>query len=125
MSTTEVNFGKLRKIELEEQALENYCKTICDAEVVDYTPLPGETYVTEIREELSNKYVISGDSIYEIVNNNRMLDSTDIYQIKKNPDGTYSYLMQFYNGGTCLTECLEEYLEKLNKSGKDEISEVY
>ena len=32
---------------------------------------------------------------------------------KDNGDGTYDYFMEFYNGGCCLSECLEYELEKL------------
>jgi hypothetical protein len=36
--------------------------------------------------------------------------------MQKNEDGTITFVMQFYNGGTCLSECIEEELEKINKS---------
>lgn len=39
----------------------------------------------------------------------------DDYSIEatKNEDGTFDFIAQFYNGGTCLEECLEEALERL------------
>jgi hypothetical protein len=39
----------------------------------------------------------------------------DIYQLTLNEDGTLSFTMRFYNGGTHLSECIEEELLKLNK----------
>jgi hypothetical protein len=44
------------------------------------------------------------------------IDADDgIYQLTPNEDGTLSFTMRFYNGGTCLSECIEEELLKLNK----------
>ena len=34
-------------------------------------------------------------------------------EVTKNEDGTFDFIAQFYNGGTCLEECLEEELERL------------
>ena len=34
-------------------------------------------------------------------------------EISKNEDGTFDFIAQFYNGGTCMEECLEEALERL------------
>ena len=34
-------------------------------------------------------------------------------EVSKNEDGTFDFIAQFYNGGTCLEECLEEELERL------------
>ena len=43
------------------------------------------------------------------------LEDDDIYQLTPNSDGTISFTMRFYNGGTCLSECIEEGLEQLKK----------
>jgi uncharacterized protein with von Willebrand factor type A (vWA) domain len=42
----------------------------------------------------------------------------DLYEMEPNTDGTVSFTMRFYNGGTCLSECIEEGLEKLKNEGK-------
>lgn len=34
-------------------------------------------------------------------------------EVSKNEDGTFDFIAQFYNGGTCLEEYLEEELERL------------
>lgn len=34
-------------------------------------------------------------------------------EVSKNEDGTFDFIAQFYNGGTCLEECLEKVLERL------------
>jgi hypothetical protein len=39
----------------------------------------------------------------------------DINNLTENEDGTISFVTRFYNGGTCLTEMLEDGLKELNK----------
>lgn len=39
----------------------------------------------------------------------------DIIKTWKNEDGTISFVAEFYNGGTCLVEVLDDSLKKLNK----------
>jgi hypothetical protein len=41
-------------------------------------------------------------------------------EISKNEDGTFDFIAQFYNGGTCLEECLEEELENLQNKTKSD-----
>jgi len=39
----------------------------------------------------------------------------DFAHFVKNPDDTITYACQFYNGGTCLSEVVENEINKLNK----------
>ena len=39
----------------------------------------------------------------------------DIDVMIENPDGTITFVYQFYNGGTCLSECIEHGLARLKK----------
>ena len=49
--------------------------------------------------------------LYEIIEDKDFSDDGDfISHITDNGDGTYTYLMSFYNGGTCLSEMLEDAL---------------
>ena len=41
-------------------------------------------------------------------------------EVSKNEDGTFDFIAQFYNGGTCLEECLEDELESLQNKTKSE-----
>jgi hypothetical protein len=43
-----------------------------------------------------------------------------LLEVSKNEDGTFDFIAQFYNGGTCLEECLEEELENLQSKTKSE-----
>lgn len=44
------------------------------------------------------------DELWEVIEDKEEEDSEDISILIPNSDGTYSYIMQFHNGGTCLKE---------------------
>lgn len=104
MSQTELHIGKLRKVELEQnQSLEDF-----------YKEKLKNIGITELRkDEFYEKYFVINNVIWEIFDHEEKDDSDDIYELKPNPDGTLSFIMKFYNGGTCLSECIEEELKKL------------
>ena len=59
---------------------------------------------------ISNKNVVKGN-VYETIEDKEV--DNDASFLKDNGDGTFDYFMEFYNGGTCLAECIEYELEKL------------
>lgn len=50
--------------------------------------------------------------MWEIVEDKEEDDTEDISILKKAPDGSYDYIMQFYDGGTCLAEMLEDAMKE-------------
>jgi hypothetical protein len=64
---------------------------------------------------LSETYFFVEDEIWEAFDHVKLDGDDDIYQITQNEDGTLSFIMRFYNGGTCLTECIEEEIIELKK----------
>ena len=114
MSQTELHIGKLRKVELEQnQSLEDFykekLKNIGITELRSYDNDWEDTF----KDEFQEKYFIVNDVIWEAFEHKEKDDSDDIYELKPNEDGTLSFIMKFYNGGTCLSECIEEELKKL------------
>lgn len=57
------------------------------------------------------KVFYAKDTIFFNVNHKSLDPYDDIQELEDNGDGTYSYFMRFYNGGTCLSEMVEEALE--------------
>ena len=55
------------------------------------------------------------DVLWEIIEDKEEEDTQDISILTPNNDGTYSYIMQFYNGGTCLNEMLEDSIKNLKE----------
>ena len=61
--------------------------------------------------DMDGKFYVVKGNIYETIEDKEVDDDASF--LKDNGDGTYDYFMEFYNGGTCLSECLENELEKL------------
>jgi hypothetical protein len=114
MSYTETHFGKLRKVVLEEgQTLEQWCEAKCNelgqTEISSYN----KTWYEQLRDDSSETYFFLKDEIWEAFDHHETEEGDDIYHLQPNEDGTLTFVMQFYNGGTCLSECIEESLERL------------
>jgi hypothetical protein len=60
--------------------------------------------------DMEDKYYVVKGNIYETIED-KEVDEASFF--KDNGDGTYDYFMEFYNGGVCLSECIEYALEKL------------
>jgi hypothetical protein len=114
MSQTETHIGKLRKIESTE-SIEKWCENTCIS--LGYSTK--ESYYGSWKEKLQDetkwqKYFFYNDSIYEMIEHQEVED--DIDSITLNSDGTYSFIMQFYNGGTNLTEMIEDGIKRIHKT---------
>jgi len=114
MSYTETHFGKLRKVET-SLTIENWCKNQCilagETELASYF----ETWEEQFRDTFSNKYFIINGQIWEAIEHIKGEEGGDIDIMISNEDGTITFVMQFYNGGTCLSECIEDGLKRLKK----------
>ncbi len=116
MSQTETHFGKLRKVEFKPyQTLEQWCEAKCrelgKTELSSYT----DTWYEQLKDDYSETFFFTNNDIWEAFEHHEVDDDDYIYHLQPNEDGTLTFIMQFYNGGTCLTECIEESLQKLNK----------
>ena len=60
--------------------------------------------------DMEGKFYVVNGNIYETIEDKEIDDGSFL---KDNGDGTYDYFIEFYNGGTCLGECIEYELEKL------------
>ncbi len=56
-------------------------------------------------------YVCANERIYHIIEN-KELDGEDICEGRLNQNGEIEFVLQFYNGGTCFGEMIEEAVEK-------------
>jgi hypothetical protein len=114
MSQSELHFGKLKKVEMKEpQTLEDfYQEKLKEKGITEFNPAHDD-WEEAFLDEYWEKYIVVNNNVFEIYDHEERDDSDDIYDIKPNGDGTYSFIMKFYNGGTYLTECLEEELSKV------------
>lgn len=74
-----------------------------------------EYYVTweeYLRDMFYETYIIIDNNVYEIFDHYNS-DDSDFFKVISNNNGTYTFIGNFYNGGTCLRECIEEEMIKL------------
>jgi hypothetical protein len=114
MSNTETHIGKLRKVDFQGKPREEWCQEKCQELEITEIASYNNSWEEQLRDDAYEKYFFVNDGIWEVFDHVSKDDYDDIYQITPNSDGTLSFVMQFYNGGTCLSECIEEELEKLN-----------
>lgn len=111
MSQTETHVGKLTIIKANEnETLIELAERILKEENAG---LNNEDPFTQLREDFYDKYFIYNETIYKI--EDKELDEDDICQGALNEDSSIDYVVQFYNGGTCLSEMLEEVVKKATK----------
>jgi hypothetical protein len=114
MSQTELHFGKLRKVELKEnKTIDDFFKEKLLEVGINDIKSYHKNWEDAFKDKFYEKYFIVNNVIWEVFDHIEKDDSDDIYEITKNPDGTLSFIMKFYNGGTCLSECIEEELERI------------
>lgn len=108
MSETKTYVGKLIPVyteEIEEEIISRKLDIESD-----------KPTVLDICEKFWEDYIILGDVLY------RKEDTEiegDIQSFRPDGNGGFDYIMQFYNGATCLDECLEEEFNKLNTKDAD------
>lgn len=112
MSEVVRHIGKIRKVELNGLTPEEWYQKKCEARGVS-KPDFYDTWKSCYNDEFwpLSTIEVNGE-MWEIVDDKVEDDTENISILKKAPDGSYDYLMQFYNGGTCLTEMLEEAMKE-------------
>jgi len=112
MSNYETRTGNLRETELSvDEVVYNWLK---DNEKPKYYTLP-EDNLELFRDELYDEYILLNDIVFEIIDD-KNLEDDDIFELTKNNDGTYSYLLRYYNGGCGFDEALETAYENMEKN---------
>lgn len=112
MNEVRRHIGKIRKVELNGMTPEEWYQKECEKHGIsnpDYCYTWKECYNDEFWPFIPVE--VDGE-LWEIVEDREEDDTEDLSLLKKNPDGTYDYLMQFYEGETCLTEMLEEAIKR-------------
>jgi hypothetical protein len=110
MSQTETHIGKLYRIECTSQ----------EEKATELMASKGERpsyYKTNLKWLLGEyeAYVSTPTGLWGIMEHKELDGDDDINNLTENEDGTISFVTRFYNGGTCLTEMLEDGLRELNK----------
>jgi hypothetical protein len=126
MSRTEFHTGKLYPVKI-ETSLEETCRSIAkrfDIELSedwkeDFKDAFDE-YATKVTSQ-PEEYFIHGEKLYRVIDHIESEDEEYFMRLSRNSDGSLSFIGQFYNGGTCFSEMLEEALDDLKPSYQDQI----
>lgn len=125
MSYTERHIGKLVEVNFDRNGTtpEHFYKMLC--EYHNYNSLTvthyrnpytykswEDLYWNELWDE-DNLYKADG-KVYKLVEHIETED--DIFKFWKNADGSISFVVEFYNGGTCLREMIEEGVREVNRN---------
>ena len=129
MSRTEFHTGKLYPVNFGKD-LEGFCRRIAKSNGLEL----GEDWQEDFRDsfdEYSNKrnsqkeeYFIHGENLYRVIDHVESEDSEYFMNVTRNNDGSLQFMGQFYNGGTCFSEMLEEALDELKPSSKDRLKTI-
>ena len=124
MSRTEFHTGKLYPVKI-ETSLEETCRNIANRHGIEL----GEDWQEDFRDgfneyEVTEEYFIHGEKLYRVIDHVESEDEEYFMKLSRNSDGSISFMGQFYNGGTCFSEMLEESLDELKPSSKDRLKTI-
>lgn len=129
MSFTELQTGKFKKIGvMSEGEAERYCRNLCKeispAKYEDAITNGFKSYEHSWLEVLNDEFwkskeyhndfiVFQNDILYRVYDVKNHEEDGFFFHKEKTGDDEYSFITQYYNGGTCLQEIIEEEIEKL------------
>lgn len=107
MSNQQLIKGIITKlVPIKEESLEEQAKRLLNSELnVKWY----DTYLEQLLD--SNEYILVGENIYQI-SEQIDLEDYDFCHLEEISFQKFSFITSFYNGGTCLTEVLQEKLLK-------------
>lgn len=111
MSETVQYTGKLTEIDLKGLTVEKKAEEI-------FEKLGGvenlySSFADWLLYEMDKEYYVDGEKLYEISDFKNIDSDDDIFQAKKQTDGSIDFNVRFYNGGCCLDEALEVALANM------------
>lgn len=122
MSQTEYHSGRMKRIQIPEgKNLTDFCRDLLFDEGITEMPTWSSDWVEVFRDRFDgynknrDEYLIVGESLFKMIDHKETDEEDYFMNLTENSDGTISFHGQFYNGGTCFSEMIEEAIEKLNK----------
>ena len=113
MSNYELHQGKIKKVETELSSEDFAKQEFIILTGKDTLPSYCDNFIEALQDESKEFYFVKS-KIYRI-ENNELDDDSDIFQYKELEDNSIEYTLRFYNGGTDLSEQIEEIINKVVK----------
>ena len=112
--------GIIREVKkLPNETLEDLCERLCEEEDIslyfdeEKRLVRYSNYKEALLNDLYDEYFIVGDKLFKTIEYERIEE--DDFGVIKLENGDYLFSGGFYNGGTCLSECIDEKLSELLK----------
>ena len=113
MSCYETHRGVLKKVDTEN--VRQYLFSLTNNKTAFDEDYDIDEFIYD--NSLENKYIVIKNGLYEWLEYECKYDEEDDFcDLKENQDKTISIHAQFYNGGTCLNEVLNDEWDKLVES---------
>ena len=113
MSEVNTIKGKLREVYNKEKvSVIELMKMILNENNIEYNVGDEDNIKDSFYDRFYDDYVIVGDRMFH-VESRKDLREEDIFEASRNSDGTYDFLVQFYNGGCSFGEAIEEAMKKI------------
>lgn len=112
MSDVESYVGKLVPIDLDEKDLDEWImETLGTKELKGYY----ENWLEALDDERWKEFHFDKDTqtLYKI--DKEEFDPEEIFKVNDNKDGTYDFMVSFYNGGISFNEVLQQGIDKSKK----------
>lgn len=115
MSEMEFHRGILREVfQLPGEDLENLCKRLCRENNISEPLDADDNYEDNLLNKSIEEYFSVNGKLFKMIEHDKIEE--DDFIITKSDNGDYLFSGGFYNGGTCLSECIEENLGALLKN---------
>jgi hypothetical protein len=116
MSHYEHKRGRLVLLEREEnEDTKEYFKRVLQNKFdeEEWNDSDGNIYEFISMSDLGEEFFYAKEQLYKAFDVEDVDPYDDLQILKEDPRGGYWFEMKYYNGGTCLSEMVEEALEKL------------
>jgi hypothetical protein len=87
----------------------NFLKEQANIDVIEDDDIEDKWYNTDF----ADKYYIFNHTLY-LIEKKEVDAYDDIIEADINEDNSISFVLRFYNGGACFSECLDKAIEKIN-----------
>jgi len=123
MSQTEYHVGKLVPVDPQGMSLEEMCQKMCQEEGCTEIDSFNDSWEEQLKSDFYEKYFIVDGTIYSLQDHTEGEPDGHFMNMRREPDGTINFVTQFYNGGTCLSEMVEDGISEMNKNSTNEYKE--
>lgn len=111
MSEVVRHCGKVRKADLQGMNPEEWCENKCKELGIEKDSWHDSYEDALLHEPYPARFVKVNGEFWEVVENREEEDYEDISLLFPAEDGTYNFVFQFCNGGTCFGEMLKDAIE--------------